>query len=66
MKETPKVALSNSIHLYARNFANTKEELLEFFTSVLHLEAKTVPPYVQGSPEPMFAKIIVSNFTHNE
>jgi hypothetical protein len=47
------IALSNSIHLYAR--PDTKEQLLEFFTSVLGLEARTVPPYVVGSPEPMYA-----------
>jgi len=47
------IALSNSIHLYAR--PDTKEQVLAFFTSVLGLEARTVPPYVSGSPEPMCA-----------
>ena len=47
------IALSNSIHIYAR--PDTKEQLLEFFTSILGLEARTVPPYVVGSPEPMCA-----------
>jgi len=32
------IALSNSIHIYAR--PDTKEKLLEFFTSILGLEAK--------------------------
>jgi hypothetical protein len=31
------IALSNSIHLYAR--PETKEKFLEFFTSILGLEA---------------------------
>jgi hypothetical protein len=52
-KETPMIALSNSIHIYAR--PDSKEKLLEFFTSILGLEARTVPPYVVGSPEPMCA-----------
>ena len=47
------IALSNSIHTYAR--PDTKEKLLEFFTSVLGLEARAVPPYVKGSPEPMYS-----------
>ena len=47
------IALSNSIHLYAR--PDTKAKLLAFFTSMLGLEARTVPPYVGGSPEPMYA-----------
>ena len=47
------IALSNSIHLYAR--PDTKEQLLAFFTSVLGLEAMAVPPYVKGSPEPMYS-----------
>ena len=46
-------ALSNSIHIYAR--PDTKEKLLEFFTSILGLEARSAPPYVVGSPEPMCA-----------
>src|SRR5262245_23125994 len=52
-KDTPMIALSNSVHLYAR--PDTKEQLLAFFTSVLGLEARPVPPYVVGSPEPMCA-----------
>jgi hypothetical protein len=47
------IALSNSVHTYAR--PETKEQLLAFFTSVLGLEAKPVPPYVTGSPEPMYS-----------
>jgi hypothetical protein len=47
------IALSNSVHLYAR--PDAKEQLLAFFTSILSLEARTVPPYVEGSPEPMCA-----------
>ena len=47
------IALSNSIHLYAR--PDTKEQLLAFFTSILDLEAKAVPPYVVGSLEPMYS-----------
>jgi hypothetical protein len=47
------IALSNSIHLYAR--PDAKENFLEFFTSVLGLEARAVPPYVKGSPEPMYS-----------
>ena len=47
------IALSNSIHLYAR--PDTKERFLEFFTGVLGLEARAVPPYVKGSPEPMYS-----------
>ena len=47
------IALSNSTHLYAR--PDTKEQLLEFFTSVLGLEARTVPPYVKSPPEPMYS-----------
>ncbi|SRR5579884_4318844 len=45
------VALSNSVHLYVRPAA--KEQLLAFFTDVLGLQAGSVPPYVEGSPEPM-------------
>jgi hypothetical protein len=52
-KERSMISLSDSIHLYAR--PDTKEQLLEFFTSVLGLEAKPVPPYVTGSPEPMYS-----------
>jgi hypothetical protein len=46
------IALSNSIHLYAR--PDTKEQLLEFFTSVLGLEAVASSDAV-GSPEPIYA-----------
>ena len=46
------IALSNSIHLYAR--PDTKEQLLEFFTSMLGLEAIASADAV-GSPEPIFA-----------
>ncbi len=46
------IALSNSIHLYAR--PDTKEQLLEFFTSILGLQAVTSADAV-GSPEPIYA-----------
>ena len=47
------IALSNSVHIYAR--PETKKQVLAFFTSVLGLEAKSVPAYVKGSPEPMYS-----------
>src|SRR5215467_451130 len=47
------ISLSDSIHLYAR--PDTREQLLEFFTDILGLEARPVPPYVTGSPEPMYS-----------
>ena len=40
------IALSNSVHLYIR--PDAKGKFLEFFTSVLGLEARAVPPYVSG------------------
>ncbi len=46
------LALSNSIHLYAR--PDTKEKFLEFFTSILGLEAVESSDAV-GSPEPIYA-----------
>ncbi len=46
------IALSNSIHLYAR--PDTKEKLLEFFTSILGLEAVESSDSVVGSPEPIY------------
>ena len=46
------IALSNSIHLYAR--PDTKEQLLEFFTSVLGLQAVESSDAV-GLPEPIYA-----------
>jgi hypothetical protein len=46
------IELSNSIHLYARS--DTKEQLLEFFTGILGLEAVASSDAV-GSPEPMYA-----------
>jgi hypothetical protein len=46
------IALSNSIHLYAR--PDTKEQLLEFFTSMLGLQAVESSDAV-GSPEPIYA-----------
>ncbi len=46
------IALSNSIHLYAR--PDTKEQLLEFFTSMLGLQA-VVSSDAVGSPEPIYA-----------
>lgn len=46
------IALSNSIHLYAR--PDTKEQFLEFFTRILGLEAVESSDAV-GSPEPIYA-----------
>ncbi len=51
-KETSMIALSNSIHIYAR--PETKEKLLEFFTSVLGLKAVESSD-AMGSPEPIYA-----------
>jgi hypothetical protein len=51
-KETHMIALSNSIHLYAR--PDTKEQLLEFFISMLGLQAVESADAV-GSPEPIYA-----------
>src|SRR5215472_6255666 len=51
-KETPMIALSNSIHLYAR--PDTRERFLEFFTSILGLQAVASADAV-GSPEPIYA-----------
>ena len=47
------IELSSTIHMYVR--PDTKEKFLAFFTSVLGLEARAVPPYVKGSPEPMYS-----------
>ena len=46
------IALSNSIHLYAR--PETKEKFLEFFTSILGLEAVESSDAL-GSSEPIYA-----------
>lgn len=46
------IALSNSIHLYAR--PEKKEKFLEFFTSILGLEAVESSDAL-GSPEPIYA-----------
>ena len=46
------IALSNSIHIYAR--PDTKEQLLAFFTSILGLQAVESVDAV-GSPEPIYA-----------
>ena len=46
------IALSNSIHLYAR--PDTKEKFLEFFTSILGLEAMESSDAL-GSPEPIYS-----------
>ncbi len=46
------IALSNSIHLYARS--DTKEKFLEFFTNVLGLEAHESSD-ATGSLEPIYA-----------
>ena len=47
------IALSNSIHIYAR--PATKEQLLAFFTSVLGLEVREVAKAYLHSSEPMYA-----------
>src|SRR5215831_149291 len=48
------MALSNTIHFYAR--LDAKHRLLGFFTDVLGLQVRPVMlPYVKGSPEPMYA-----------
>jgi hypothetical protein len=46
------LALSNSVHLYAR--PDTKERFLEFFTSILGLKA-VVSSDAVGSLEPIYA-----------
>ncbi len=46
------IALSNSIHLYAR--PDSRKQFLEFFTSILGLEA-VVSSDAVGSPEPIYA-----------
>jgi len=46
------IALSNSIHLYAR--PDTREKFLAFFTGILGLEAVASSDAV-GSPEPIYA-----------
>ena len=46
------ISLSDSIHLYAR--PDTREQVLEFFTSVLGLEAVTSSDAV-GTSEPIYA-----------
>jgi hypothetical protein len=46
------IALSNSIHLYAR--PDAKKKFLEFFTSILGLEAFESSDAV-GSPEPIYS-----------
>ena len=46
------IALSNSIHLYAR--PETKEKFLEFFTGILGLQANESSD-AQGSPQPIYA-----------
>lgn len=45
------IALSNSVHLYAR--PETKEKFLEFFTSILGLEALESSD-ASGSPMPIY------------
>ena len=52
------IALSNSVHLYAR--PDTKERLLGFFTGVLGLEALEISPAV-SSP----VSIYVFRFSNN-
>jgi hypothetical protein len=51
-KERSMIALSNSIHLYAR--PDIKEHVLESFINVLGLEAVASSDAV-GSPEPIFS-----------
>jgi hypothetical protein len=51
-KETTMIALSNSVHTYAR--PETKEHLLEFFTSILGLEA-VISAVAESSTEPIYA-----------
>ena len=46
------IALSNSVHLYAR--PDTKERFLEFFTGILGLEA-VESAVTAGSQEPIYA-----------
>jgi hypothetical protein len=46
------LALSNSVHLYAR--PETKQQFLEFFTRILGLQA-TESSDALGSPEPIYA-----------
>lgn len=46
------IALSNSIHIYAR--PDTKEQLLAFFTNILGLQAVESAVAV-GSSEPIYA-----------
>ena len=46
------ISLSNSIHIYAR--PHTKEKFLEFFTSILGLEAVESSDAL-GSPVPIYA-----------
>jgi hypothetical protein len=46
------IALSNSIHLYARR--DVKEQFLEFFTGILSLEA-VESSVAKGSSEPIYA-----------
>ncbi len=46
------ITLSNSVHLYAQ--PDIKEQLLEFFTNVLGLQA-IVSSDALGSPEPIYA-----------
>jgi len=69
-KETPMIALSNTIHGYAR--PETKESLLEFYTTVLGLKRTTTPPpYWSGSPELFYAfefsngKVLSGEFTED-
>lgn len=47
------IALSNTVHLYAR--PNTREPLLAFFTEVLGLQVHEVAKDYLHSPEPMYA-----------
>ena len=64
------IALSNTLHGYAR--PDTKERLLEFYTSILGLKAATTPPpYWRGSPELFFGfefangKVLSGEFTED-
>src|SRR5579863_10055861 len=47
------IALSNSVHLYAR--PESKEQLLDFFTSILELEVTPAAKAYISSSKPMYA-----------
>jgi hypothetical protein len=68
--EMPMIDLSNTIHGYAR--PDTKNWLLDFYSSVLGLKPITTPPpYWTGSPEQFYGfefpngKVLSGEFTEN-